>query len=167
MIVNVRVIRKALVCASLLIALTAELTIFGRAACAQNYGAGPAAVSSPSPAGNAMSSSAYGTPAAEPTPAGTASNAGQTPPNASLLAVPVNGPAPLTVDFYVGLANTPGPLVYQWNFGDGAVSSLPIGVYTLHVYQHPGTYLCSLELTNAQGLSTTVFRTITVKPSHG
>lgn len=164
---NLHVIRKALLCVSLLIALTAELTIFAPAACAQNYGAGPAAAFSPSPVGNAMSSDAYGTPAAEPTPAGTASNAGQTPPNASLLAVPVNGPAPLTVDFYVGLANTPGPLVYQWNFGDGAVSLLPTGVYTLHVYQHPGTYLCSLELTNARGLSNTVFTTITVKPSHG
>jgi PKD repeat protein len=164
---NLHVIRKALLCVSLLIALTAELTIFAPAACAQNYGAGPAAAFSPSPVGNAMSSDAYGTPAAEPTPAGTTSNSGQTQPNASLLAVPLNGPAPLTVDFYVGLANTPGPLVYQWNFGDGAVSLLPTGVYTLHVYQHPGTYLCSLELTNAQGLSTTVFRTITVKPSHG
>src|ERR1700693_1801110 len=164
---NLHVIRKALLCVSLLIALTAKLTIFEPAACAQNYGAGPAAASSPRPAGNAMSSGAYGMPAAEPTPAGRASNAGQTPPNASLLAVPVNGPAPLTVDFYVGLANTPGPLVYQWNFGDGAVSSLPTGVYTLHVYQHPGTYLCSLELTNARGLSNTVFTTITVKPSHG
>ena len=47
--------------------------------------------------------------------------------NARLLAVPVVGTAPLTVDFYVGLANFPDSLFYEWNFGDGALSScLPV-----------------------------------------
>lgn len=93
----------------------------------------------------------------------TASSAAQAPPNASLLAVPAFGTAPLTVDFYVGLANTPGPLIYQWNFGDGAEVLLPASPYMLHVYQHPGTYLCELELTTPQGVSTAAFTTITVK----
>jgi PKD repeat protein len=33
----------------------------------------------------------------------------------------------------------------------------------IHVYQHPGTYTCELELTTAQGVSTIVLTTITVK----
>jgi hypothetical protein len=41
------------------------------------------------------------------------------------LAVPIVGNAPLTVDFFIGLANTPGSLLYEWNFGDGAESFLP------------------------------------------
>jgi hypothetical protein len=94
----------------------------------------------------------------------TALSAAQAPPNPSLLAVPAFGSAPLTVDFYVGLANTPGPLIYQWNFGDGAEALVPANPYALHVYQHPGTYLCELELTTPQGISTAAFATITVKP---
>jgi PKD repeat protein len=84
---------------------------------------------------------------------------------ATLLAVPVNGRGPLTVDFYVGLANPHGSLVYEWNFGDGAVTVMQASVYMLHVYQQPGTYLCTLSLTSAQGLTTTVFTTITVQAS--
>ena len=87
-------------------------------------------------------------------------------PNASLLGVPANGTAPLTVDFSVGVANPQGPLVYQWNFGDGAGSSTPAGAYIIHVYQHPGTYLCSLTMTTVQGRSATLFATIVVQPRH-
>jgi PKD repeat protein len=88
-------------------------------------------------------------------------------PNASLLAVPVVGTAPLTVDFYIGLPNTPGSLLYEWNFGDGAESFLPAEPYMLHVYQNPGTYICELELVTPQVISTTAFTTITVKMSRG
>jgi PKD repeat protein len=86
-------------------------------------------------------------------------------PNASLLAVPVVGTAPLTVDFYVGLANTSGSLLDEWIFGDGVELFLPGQPFMLHVYQHPGTYTCELGLIDAQGITTTVFATITVKPA--
>jgi PKD repeat protein len=88
----------------------------------------------------------------------------QAPLEGSLLVQPMYGAAPLTVDFYVSLPNPQGALVYQWEFGDGAVSSLPSGAYMPHVYQRPGTYLCSLTLINAQGISTTLFTTVTVLP---
>lgn len=110
-----------------------------------------------------MSSGAYGK-LTQPSAAMGASNATQMGISATLLGVPVYGTAPLTVDFYVGLANPDGSLVYRWNFGDGAVSLLSAGVYMLHVYRHPGTYSCSLNLTTAQGRSTTVFTTIIVQP---
>jgi len=95
------------------------------------------------------------------TGAGIASQAG---PNASLIVVPVNGTAPLTVDFAVGVANPQGPMTFQWKFGDGAASAMQSGAYMIHVYQHPGTYLCSLTMTTAQGRSATLFTTIIVKP---
>ena len=110
-----------------------------------------------------MSLGAYGA----PSPPIGASNSSQEPPIAGLLEVPAYGAAPLTFDFYVGLASPHSPLVYHWKFGDGAVSLIPAGPYMLHVYQHPGTYSCSLSLTTAQGKSTTVFTMITVKPHQG
>jgi PKD repeat protein len=160
MIANMHIGRKALIRISLLIPLTVELTIFGAAAFAQNYGTGLLPPPSAGSAGNATvpSDSATPTQPSLPSTAGIATQLGIT---ATLLAVPVNGRGPLTVDFYVGLANRQGSLVYQWNFGDGAVSVTQAGVYMLHVYQHPGTYLCSLSLTSAQGLTTTVFTRIT------
>lgn len=191
MIANVHIGRKALICISLLIALTVELTIFGAAAFAQNYGTGLLPPPSAGSAGNVTvpSDSATPTQPSQPSEASdvtqmgttavpsdpgttmqpslpsTAGIATQLGITATLLAVPVYGRGPLTVDFYVGLANPHGSLVYQWNFGDGAVSVMQASVYLLHVYQHPGTYLCSLSLTSAQGLTTTVFTRITVQPS--
>jgi PKD repeat protein len=84
------------------------------------------------------------------------------PLTASLLAEPMSGAAPLTVDFSIILPNPQSPLVYQWDFGDGAVSSLPAGTYVPHVYQRPGTYFCSLTLMNAQETSTIVVTIVTV-----
>lgn len=165
MIANVHIVRKALICISVWIALTVKLAIFGAAAFAQNYGtallpplsagsAGSATVPSdsatltqPSLPSEASDATQMGTTAVPsdssttmqpslPAKAGIATQLGIT---ATLLAVPVNGRGPLTVDFYVGLANRQGSLVYEWNFGDGAVSVMQAGVYMLHVYQHPGT----------------------------
>jgi PKD repeat protein len=84
------------------------------------------------------------------------------PLNATLLAEPIYGAAPLAVDFFVSRANPQSSLVYQWNFRHGSVSSLPSGAYLPHVYQRPGTYLCSLALMNPQGVSTTVLTTVMV-----
>jgi PKD repeat protein len=191
MISNVHIVRKALIYMSLWIALTVELTIFGAATFAQNYAPGLLPPPSAGSAGNATVPSDSATPippslpseAADSTQMGTAavpsdpgttmqpslpSTAGaatQLGITATLLAVPVYGRGPLTVDFYVGLANPHGSLVYEWNFGDGAISVMQASVYMLHVYQQPGSYLCTLSLTSAQGLTTTVFTTITVQPS--
>jgi hypothetical protein len=69
--------------------------------------------------------------------ASTASLAGARVLGATLLGVPVYGTAPLTVDVYVGIGNLKGSLVYRWNFGGGALSLLPVGVYMMHLYRHP------------------------------
>jgi PKD repeat protein len=163
MTINLRIVRKTVIGVFLLMALTVELAIFTTAASAQNYGTGMASAPYSGVTANAMSSGTYGM-AALPI---TTSNPSHAAPNASLLAVPVVGTAPLTVDFHVGLANPQSSLVYQWHFGDGAVSSLPAGAYIPHVYQRPGTYLCFLTLTNVQGRSTTLLTTVTVVPPKG
>ena len=185
MITSLHIVRKVLTCAILLIVLSVELTLFATAASAQNYETPLASAPYCTATGNAMSFGTYGVPTfgtnntpscgiyntpsfgtyETPAPPIGTSNPTQAAPNVSLLAVPVFGRAPLTVNFYVGLANTPGSLEDEWDFGDGAESFLPAQPYMLHVYQHPGTYTCELELITAQGITTTVFTTITVKPA--
>jgi PKD repeat protein len=163
MTMNLNIVRKTVIGVFLLMALMAELTILATAASVQDYATGPASAPSPISAGSAINSGASGT---SIPPIG-AINPSQVPPNASLLAVPVVGTAPLTVDFYVGLANPPGSLLYEWNFGDGAESFLPAEPCMLHVYQNPGTYMSELELVTPQGISTIAFTKITVKPRQG
>jgi PKD repeat protein len=169
MITSQHIVRKALTCAFLLIVLAAELTLFATTASAQNYGTGMASAPYSGATANPMSLGTYNPPSSGtygiPTPPIRTSNRSQAALNASLLAVPVVGTAPLTVDFYVGLANTPGSLLNEWIFGDGVELFLPAQPFMLHVYQHPGTYTCELGLINAQGVTTTVFTTITVKPA--
>jgi PKD repeat protein len=172
MITGLHIVRKVLTCAFLLVVLAAELTLFATTASAQNYGTGMASVPYSSATANPMSFGTYNTPRfgtfgtyGMPTPPIGTSNPSQAVPNASLLAVPVVGTAPLTVDFYVGLANSPGSLLDEWIFGDGVELFLPAQPFMLHVYQHPGTYTCELGLINAQGVTTTVFARITVKPA--
>jgi PKD repeat protein len=179
MITSLHIVRKALTWAIFLIVLAIELTLFGMGAAAQNYGTGMASAPHCAATANAMSFGMYNTPICGtysspnfgtyemPTPPIGTGIPSQAAPNASLLAVPVFGRAPLTVNFHVGLANTPGSLVDGWVFGDGAESFLPAQPYMLHVYQHPGTYTCELELITPIGVTTTVFATITVKPVVG
>ena len=163
MTMDLHIIRKTVIGGFLLIALTAALTILSTAISAQDYATGPASAPSPISAGSAINSGASGT--SNP-PIG-AVNPSQVLPNASLLAVPAVGTAPLTVDFYIGLPNTPASLLYEWNFGDGAESFLPAEPYMLHVYQNPGTYTCELELVTPRGISTAAFAKVTVKPRQG
>ena len=160
MTMDLHIVRKTSIGAFLLMALLGELTILTTASSAQDYTTGPTSVRSPISDGSAINSGASGTSIA---PIG-ASHPSQVPPNMTLLAVPVAGAAPLTVDFYVGSANTPGSLLYEWNFGDGAESFLPAEPYMLHVYQNPGTYICELELVTPQRISTSAFTKITVNP---
>jgi PKD repeat protein len=163
MTIDMNIVRKIVIGVFLSMALMAELTILATATSAQDYASGPALAPSSISAESPINSAASGT--SNP-PIG-AVNPSQVPPNASLLAVPVVGTAPLTVDFYIGLPNTPGSLLYEWNFGDGAESFLPAEPYMLHVYQNPGTYICELELVTPRGISTTAFAKITVKPRQG
>jgi PKD repeat protein len=163
MTMDLHIVRKTVIGVFLLMRLMAEFTILATPASAQDYATGPASAPSPISAGSAINSGASGT----SIPQIGDVNPSQVPPNASLLAVPAVGTAPLTVDFYVGLANTPGSLLYEWNFGDGAESFLPAEPYMLHVYQNPGAYMCELELVTPQGISTTAFTKITVKPHQG
>jgi PKD repeat protein len=174
MITSQHIVRKASTCAILLIVLAAELALFATTASAQNYAiqnyeTGMSSAQYSSATANAMSFGTYNTPSSGtygmPAAPIRTSNPSEAVPNASLLAVPVVGTAPLTVDFYVGLANTPGALLDEWIFGDGAELFLPGQPFMLHVYQNPGTYTCELGLINAQGITTTVFTTITVKPA--
>ena|SRR5271170_6607446 len=169
MITSRHIVRKALTFAILLMLMAAELTLFATTASAQNYETGMASAPDSSATANPIGSGTYNPPSFEtygmPTPPSNASNPNEAAPNASLLAVPVFGTAPLTVDFYVGLANTPGSILDEWIFGDGAEIFLPAQPFMLHVYQNPGTYTCELGLVNAQGMTTTVFATITVKPA--
>ena len=158
---NMHIVPKALISIFLLVVLTADLTATGAAAFAQNYGTGMQ--SAPGSAGNAIVPGDSGRPL-QPSPPSETSDATRQGISATVLAVPGYGTAPLTVDFYVAIANPEGSTVYRWNFGDGAMSLLPAGVYMLHVYRHPGTYLCSLRLTSTQRRSTTVFTTIVVQP---
>lgn len=156
------IIRKTATALFLLMALIAQSTILATAASAQANANDPASSSTPSSAASAINSDVSG---ASTVPIGPGN---QVPPNPNLLAVPVIGTAPLTVDFYVGLPNTPASLIYAWNFGDGAAAYLPSQPYMLHVYQNPGTYLCELELVTAQGQISTVASTkITVRPRPG
>jgi hypothetical protein len=87
----------------------------------------------------------------------------------SMMVSPPYGNAPLRVGFFV-LANDPeniGFLTYQWNFGDGTVSSLPPELYIFHSYPNPGTYLCSLVVKTVDGRSRTFFQGVVVKNPAG
>ncbi|HLW69345.1 MAG TPA: PKD domain-containing protein [Candidatus Binataceae bacterium] len=87
------------------------------------------------------------------------------PITGSMMVSPPYGNAPLKVGFFV-LANDPedvGFLTYQWNFGDGTVSSLPPELYIFHTYANPGNYVCSLVIKTADGRSQTFFQGVIVK----
>src|SRR5882757_4928637 len=105
---DLHILRKTIMGAFPLMTLMAGLTILATAISAQDYATAPASAPSPISPGSAINSGASGT---SIPPIG-AVKPSQAPPNPSLLAVPVVGTAPLTVDFYVGLANTPDSLVY-------------------------------------------------------
>jgi len=88
------------------------------------------------------------------------------PVRGSMMVSPPYGSAPLAVGFFV-LANDPeglGFLTYSWNFGDGAVSSLPPEMYIFHTYRKPGSYVCELTMTTVDGRKATVFQGVIVGP---
>ena len=82
-------------------------------------------------------------------------------PVADFTGFPLDGCAPLSVDF-TDLSTSVEPIVsWEWDFGDGNVSGLqnPTNVYTL-----PGTYTVSLVITNSAGCTDTLVRPDYVAP---
>ena len=90
----------------------------------------------------------------------------QAPPNASLLAVPVVRNRAAHCRLLCRISKYPGSLL-RMEFRRWRGMFLPAEPYMLHVYQNPGTYICELELVTPQGISTTAFTKITVKPRQG
>ena len=88
------------------------------------------------------------------------------PLSGTMMASPPYGNAPLNVGFFI-LANDPeniGFLTYQWNFGDGTVSSLPPELYIFHHYKNPGNYVCTVIAKTIDGRSITLIQGILVRP---
>ncbi|HXZ87241.1 MAG TPA: PKD domain-containing protein [Candidatus Binataceae bacterium] len=88
------------------------------------------------------------------------------PISGTMMVSPPYGNAPLRVGFFV-LASDPeniGFLTYQWNFGDGTVSSLPPEMYIFHTYSMPGNYVCTLIVKTVDGRSMTILQGVVVKP---
>ena len=65
---------------------------------------------------------------------------------ASAVGSPISGPAPLPVRFVGSAQGGVPPYSYQWNFGDGQVSSLQSPA---HSYANPGTYIAVLTVTDS------------------
>jgi PKD repeat protein len=88
------------------------------------------------------------------------------PVSGTLMVAPPYGNAPLKVGFFV-LASDPeniGFLTFQWDFGDGSVSSLPPELYIFHTYATPGNYLCTLVVKTVDGRSLTMMQGVVVVP---
>jgi hypothetical protein len=70
-------------------------------------------------------------------------------PEAHIVALPLTGPAPLTVRFDASKSTAYGKIVeYSWDFGDGSRGS---GVKTQHTYPEKGTYTVKLVVTDDRG----------------
>ncbi|NYT06079.1 MAG: PKD domain-containing protein, partial [Methanomicrobiales archaeon] len=71
------------------------------------------------------------------------------PPVATFTAYPINGTAPLDVQFTDDSTGT--PTAWLWDFGDGATATLQ---HPLHIYAAPGIYTVALTVSNADGSDT-------------
>lgn len=75
-------------------------------------------------------------------------------PNAGFTAEPVDGDEPLNVGFTntsIGIDSSQGPILYEWDFGDGETSNEKNPSHTFLV---AGWYKVSLKVTNKHGYST-------------
>ena len=89
------------------------------------------------------------------------------PPAAAVSAIPATGNAPMTVVFDTTASDpdAAGPLSYHWDFGDGSAASTKED--PSHVYTGAGTYVATLEVTDAAGGVTVVQTPVTVGPVVG
>ena len=71
-----------------------------------------------------------------------------TSPIASFTVSTGAGPAPLLVEFFN--TSTGSITAYNWDFGDGQISSEPNPV---HLYSQPGNYIVTLLVTGPGGVS--------------
>lgn len=80
------------------------------------------------------------------------------PPSAAFSAT-VTSQDPFAVDFDASASNDPdGQIVdYQWDFGDTQTDS---GVTVSHTYAHPGSYDVSLTVTDSDGLTDVLVKTV-------
>jgi len=75
------------------------------------------------------------------------------PIQANFIADPWNGSAPLEVAFTD--TSTGGPSSWTWNFNDGFGSVIQ---NPIHIFQNPGNYSVSLQVTNIQGTPSTIIK---------
>ena len=79
------------------------------------------------------------------------------PPDASFMADPVSGPAPLTVQFTDCSWGGGVPIVsWSWDFGD-STDGTSTQQNPSHTYKKPGSYYVSLTVRNANGLKDSLF----------
>ena len=91
---------------------------------------------------------------------------GNTPPIAMMTATPMNGEAPLLVEFDAsGSSDDDAVVSYSWDFGDGTTGT---GINPSHTYTSVNTFSATLTVVDSEGLtdSTTIDITVT-QPSSG
>ena len=86
-------------------------------------------------------------------------------PHVTLQPLPGYGPAPLTVGFMASSSDPEGaPFeTFRWNFGDGAVSTLP-PTALFHTYTKPGSYVVTVTATTTDGRQASGFAGVIVTP---
>ena len=91
------------------------------------------------------------------------SSQGQPPVAVVSQSTPIKGLAPLTVNFSSAGSSDPEgtTLTYDWDFGDGSAGSTLAN--PSHLYNTPGTYIASLVVFDATGLSASASLTILVQ----
>lgn len=87
-------------------------------------------------------------------------------PVADFTLTPTSGVAPLVVNFNASIASDPdGDIVeYHWDFGDGETTTGFI-IATSHEYISAGTYMITLTITDDDGSTSTVTKTLVVNMS--
>ena len=88
-------------------------------------------------------------------------------PVASFAATPLSGTAPLLVSFNATASSDDEAVTkFEWNFGNGTVDTTSNSSTPSRTYATPGTYVVTLIVKDADGLSSTpVTRTVTVSPA--
>lgn len=73
--------------------------------------------------------------------------------------------APVTVDFDAS-ASTGSDLTYTWSWGDGSANGVHATPTASHLYELPGTYNVTLQITDSNNQIGTITRSITLTGNH-